>query len=312
MYQVKHVETFGDWKSLVSGAFVPLHSEPVRPGRFAGSISGNQLGHVGVMEVAATAHAVRRTEELVVAGDEPHFKLNLQLSGHGLLLQDGRETLLRPGELAIYDTQKPYTLLFEEDFRTLVLMFPQHQLGLPIAEVGELTAVGIGVQHQVGKAIAPFLAQLAGMLPQLQGPVGHRLAANAVDLLSTLLASELHERSQLTEGVQGRQMSTIQSHIDANLNDPELSPGSIAVAHYMSLRSLHKIFADSGHTVAEWIRSRRLEQCCRDLTDPFQRQVPVGAVGARWGLPDAAHFSRVFRAAYGCSPSAFRAQNQLS
>lgn len=312
MYQVQHVDSFGAWKSLVSNAFVPLHSEPVRQGKFSGSIAGNQLGPVGVMEVAATAHAVRRTEGLVEAGDQPHFKLNLQLSGHGLLLQDGRETLLRPGELAIYDTQRPYTLLFEEDFRTLVLMFPQKHLGLPVAEVGELTAVGIGTQHPVGRAIAPFLSQLAGMLPQLQGPVGHRLAANAVDLLSTLLASELHERDEHADGAASRQLRQIQSHIDANLADPNLCPGLIAAAHYMSVRSLHKIFADSGHTVAEWIRTRRLEQCCRDLADPFQQQVAVGAVGARWGLPDAAHFSRVFRAAYGCSPSVFRAQNHAT
>lgn len=312
MYQLQHVDSFGAWKDLVSGAFVPLHSEPVRPGAFSGSIAGSQLGHVGVMEVSATAHAVHRTEELIAAADAPHFKLNLQLSGHGILLQNGRETLLRPGELAIYDTQQPYTLLFEEDFRTLVLMFPQKQLGLPVAEVGDLTAVRIGSGHPLGRAITPFLAQLAGVLPGLQGPVGHRLAANAVDLLSTLLASELHERDSVIEGFPPRQMLRIQSYIDANLQDPGLCPRVVAEAHYMSLRSLHGIFADSGHTVAEWIRTRRLEHCRRDLADAFQRQVPVGAIGARWGLPDAAHFSRIFRAAYGLSPSAFRGQHQHS
>ncbi|GAA5228310.1 helix-turn-helix domain-containing protein [Paeniglutamicibacter antarcticus] len=312
MYQVQSVDSFGDWKSLVSNAFVPLHSEPVRPGNFAGSIAGTQLGPVGVMEVAATAHVIRRTDDLMASGDEPQFKLNLQLSGHGLLLQEGRETLLRPGELAIYDTQRPYTLLFEKDFRTLVLMFPQKQLGLPVSEVGELTAVGLGAQHPVGRAITPFLSQLAGMLPQLQGPVGHRLAANAVDLLSTLLASELHERDEHLEGEIPRQLRRIQGHIDANLADFELCPRSVAAAHYMSLRSLHMIFEDSGHTVAEWIRTRRLEHCCRDLLDPFQQKVLVGSIGARWGLPDAAHFSRIFRAAYGCSPSAYRVQNSSS
>ena len=137
MYQMQRVDSFEAWKSLVSSAFVPLHSEPVRAGAFAGSIAGSQFGSVGVMQVEATAHAVRRTENQLAAGDAPHFKLNLQLSGHGMLLQDGRETLLRPGELAIYDTQRPYTLMFEEDFKTLVLMFPQHQLGLPVAKVRE-------------------------------------------------------------------------------------------------------------------------------------------------------------------------------
>ncbi|MFJ6417970.1 helix-turn-helix domain-containing protein [Paeniglutamicibacter sp. NPDC091659] len=306
MYQLQHVDSFSAWKELVSGAFVPLLSEPVRPGAFSGAIAGNQLGSVGVMEVAATAHVVRRTEELVAAGDTPYFKLNLQLSGHGMLLQGGRETVLRPGELAIYDTQQPYTLLFEEDFRTLVLMFPHHLLGLPARDVSELTAVGIGSRNQIGCAVAPFLTQIAHMLPQMGGPIGQRLAANAVDILGTLLASELHERNELLDGNQSRQIRQIQAYIEEHLSDSRLSPGAVADAHFMSLRSLHKLFADTGHTVAEWIRTRRLEHCRRDLEDPLQVQVPVGAIGARWGLPDGAHFSRVFRASYGCSPTAFR------
>ena len=258
------------------------------------------------MEVAATAHAVRRTDELVAAGDLPYFKLNLQLSGHGMLLQGGRETILRPGELAIYDTQQPYTLLFEEDFRTLVLMFPHHLLGLPAGDISELTAVGIGVRNQIGTAVAPFLTRIAHMLPQMGGPIGHRLAVNAVDVLGTMLASELHDRNELVDGSQWRQIRQIQAYIEGRLADSNLGPGVVADAHFMSLRSLHKLFAETGHTVAEWIRTRRLEQCRRDLADPLQVQVPVGAIGARWGLPDGAHFSRVFRAAYGCSPTAFR------
>lgn len=309
MYQMQHVDSFGAWKSIVSSAFVPLHSEPVRAGSFAGSIAGNQFGSVGVMEVEATAHAVRRTEDLLAVGDQPHFKLNLQLRGHGMLLQDGRETLLRPGELAIYDTQRPYTLAFEETFKTLVLMFPQHQLGLPVDQVGQMTATAIGTEHPLGRAITPFLGQLACLLPQLRGPVGDRLAANAVDLVGTMLAAELHEQGELAVEGHHRQIRSIQAYIDEHLADPELCPGSIAVSQFVSLRSLHKIFADSGHTVSEWIRTRRLEQCGRDLSDPLQRQVPVGAVGARWGFPDAAHFSRVFRTAYGISPSGFRAQH---
>ncbi|GAA2788117.1 hypothetical protein GCM10010470_23340 [Saccharopolyspora taberi] len=55
-----------------------------------------------------------------------------------------------------------------------------------------------------------------------------------------------------------------------------------------------------------WIRQRRLERCRRDLTNPHLRQRPVHAIAARWGFTDPAHFSRIFRAAYGLSPSDYR------
>ena len=306
MYEVECVESFGAWKSLVSESFVPLHCEQVRPGNFSGRISGAQFGDIGVMEVAANAHSVRRTGDLLDAGDAPQFKLNLQLGGHGLLLQGGRETLLRPGDMAIYDTEKPYTLLFEEDVRTLVLMFPQQLLGLPLGDASEITAVGFGNDNQLGSAVSPFLTQLSQIFPTLDEPMGRRLASNVVDLLGSVVASELHEHTDVLDDGKSRQIRRIQQYIDQHLADVELNPSTIANAHFLSLRSLHSLFAETGHTVSEWIRMRRLERCRRDLADPLQQRVPVGAIGARWGLPDAAHFSRVFRTHYGCSPTAFR------
>ncbi|MBM0279038.1 helix-turn-helix domain-containing protein [Micromonospora tarensis] len=49
-----------------------------------------------------------------------------------------------------------------------------------------------------------------------------------------------------------------------------------------------------------------MSRCRRDLSDPALRNQPVHTIGARWGFPDKAHFSRVFRAAYGSSPQEHR------
>jgi AraC-like DNA-binding protein len=58
--------------------------------------------------------------------------------------------------------------------------------------------------------------------------------------------------------------------------------------------------------VADWIRSRRLERCRRDLLDPALATRTVEAIGERWGLTDAAHFSRVFRRRFGAPPAEYR------
>lgn len=73
------------------------------------------------------------------------------------------------------------------------------------------------------------------------------------------------------------------------------------------MRQLHKLFETHESTVADWIRRRRLERCARDLLDPALAAEPVGAIGARWGLVNPAHFSRLFRATYDVPPSAYRA-----
>ena len=91
-----------------------------------------------------------------------------------------------------------------------------------------------------------------------------------------------------------------------HLADPALSPRSIAAAHFVSVRLLHRLFESEQSTVADLIRRRRLERCHQDLLDPSQLEVPVAALGARWGFTSAAHFGRLFQTAYGVPPATFR------
>ncbi|GGC78036.1 AraC family transcriptional regulator [Tersicoccus solisilvae] len=306
MYEIQHADSFAAWRSLISSSFVPLETERVQPGPFSGRLGGRVLRDVGLTRVEAGPHTVRRTPALAAAAPSSSYKLNLQLNGHGLLLQDGRETVLRPGDLAIYDTRRPYTLTFDGDFETLVLMFPHRLLGLAAEDVRQVTAVRMDAGQRLGRAVAPFLNQIAAMLPELEGPVGERLALNVVDLVGTVLTDEFYSRAGQGMDENARAVRRVQQYIDVHLPDPALDPGAVAAAHFMSIRTLHKLFATTGHTVAGWIRERRLEHCRRDLADPLHADVPVGAIGARWGLPDASHFSRLFRAAYGVSPAQYR------
>jgi AraC-like DNA-binding protein len=85
-----------------------------------------------------------------------------------------------------------------------------------------------------------------------------------------------------------------------------LSPGSIAASHHISLRLLHKLFEEQGTSVGRWIRERRLERCRRDLLDPALDDMPASAIAFTWGFADAAHFTRVFREAYGHPPGEYR------
>jgi AraC-like DNA-binding protein len=86
------------------------------------------------------------------------------------------------------------------------------------------------------------------------------------------------------------------------------APDAIAAAHHISLRYLHKLFQQDGHTIAGWIRERRLEQCRRDLANPQLAARPIHPIAARWGFTSPAHFSQAFRSAHGLSPRQYRQQ----
>src|SRR2546430_5314281 len=175
-------QEFHEFRHAVSSSYVPLRVTSDAPGRFCGCIRALDLDQLRVSEVTARTHVVERTPELIARGGRQYFKLSLQLSGTGLLAQSGREALLLPGDIAIYDTERPYTLVFDDDFRMLVLMFPQTCLDLPADYVRQLTAVRFeGGGTGVAGIIEPFLRRMADGMDALTGPTRPRLGPNALD-----------------------------------------------------------------------------------------------------------------------------------
>lgn len=294
------------FRSSVSESFVPLQVTSPLADSFRGMIKAASIDEVHVTDVRATEHVVERTPELIGRADKSYFKLSLMLSGTGLLIQDDREAVLQPGDLAVYDTNRPYSLVFGAEFRTMVVMFPKHLVALPPEMMAQLTAVRISGHEGLGAMIVPYLTQLAGNLEQLSGATGARLTQSAMDLVTTLFTHEL-DLDTTSNDPHRALMQRIHAHIDRNLASADLNPTSIAAAHFISTRHLHGLFQEQGTSVSTWIRIRRLERCRRDLVNPLFADRPVSAIAARWGFVDAAHFSRTFKAAYEVSPSEFRA-----
>jgi len=290
------------WQEVVSQSLVPLEARPHEDADFYGALRAAYVGAVQVSVVATGPHSALRTRRLI-GSDAPDFvKVSLQLEGRCMLSQGDRQAELRPGDLAVYVTRRPYTLDLDLANRSLVLMFPRAMLGLPERDLARATAIAISCQDGLGAVVRPFLYGLARQVGELESVGTPRLGVNVVGLLDTLLA----ERAGVDRPPQedGRELLTrrILAYMDQRLADLELGPDQIAAAHRISRRYLYNLLAEHGYTVSGWIRERRLARCLRDLTDPALYHLPVGVIVGRWGFPDPAHFSHAFKAAYDISP----------
>ena len=87
-------------------------------------------------------------------------------------------------------------------------------------------------------------------------------------------------------------LAQLKAHILANLADPDLTVARVAAANYMSPRTIQAIFASEGESVAAWIRARRMERACRELTDPTFAHLTVNAISSRVGYRSSSHFGR--------------------
>ena len=98
----------------------------------------------------------------------------------------------------------------------------------------------------------------------------------------------------------------IKAHVRANLRDPGLSVGRIAEGLRLSTSTLHRAFAGESVSITDWIWSQRLEGVRAELCDPGMRTRSISELAFSWGFNDAAHFSRAFKARYGCTPRELR------
>ncbi|HEY7489362.1 MAG TPA: helix-turn-helix domain-containing protein [Streptosporangiaceae bacterium] len=296
------------WKSVVCDTLGPLdmRADPDVPLR--GEIGAGRLGPVVVGTVrTATPHSVHRTAGLIRNDGRELYRVVLIMSGSVLLRQGDRTARLRRGEFAIYDFNRPYELRYEAAVRLAVFGFPHEMLALPADPVAQLAAVPIVTDEGTGAIAAPLLRRVALDLETYQPASASRLSSVVMNVVTATVA----ERVELTGSlpVEERQRTLllrIHEFVEQHLGEIDLGPAVVAAAHHISVRHLHRLFERQHTTVAAWIRHRRLERCRADLADPALVALPVSAVACRWGLPDSAQFSRMFRRTYGASPAEYR------
>ncbi|HEY3725953.1 MAG TPA: helix-turn-helix domain-containing protein [Solirubrobacteraceae bacterium] len=295
------------WASASCQAYHPLQIRADGTGSFAARMWGNRLASIALFRVAASPNVMRRTRKDIAAGDDETLHFSLVL--HGILhgAQQDRSSVLGPGDMTTYDTSQPTVFQAPEDFDLLVLKLPKAILGRDVTnKLSRLTAVRIAGGSGLPRLAARFFCgTAAGLADGSIDQADANLAEHVIDLVRRLYL-DLEAAPGNHPRCRGDLYLQAKAYIQAHLGDPDLDPERVARACFVSTRYLHRVFADEDRTVAEWIRSERLEHCRRNLLDPGLSHQPISAIATRWGLPNASHFSRLFHRAYGCSPRDFR------
>ncbi|ETK31780.1 hypothetical protein MPTA5024_33365 [Microbispora sp. ATCC PTA-5024] len=303
-------ERFDHWVEHVSQLIEPLEVSCGDPARFRGQVSAMDLGAVRVCHHSLSGCAVRRTRSGILRSDPEMLHLIHVQQGRAVLTQDHRGAELPPSGLALSQTSRPYELLVPEGREpavALMVTFPRALLPLPARRVDRLTAVPLSGRDHIGALLSAFLTALTADTAAYRAPDAVRLGTVLLDLVTALLAHRLDAGAPLPPDSERQALLLrIQGYIQRHLADPGLSPGTIAAAHNISVRTLHRLFESQELTVAATIRAGRLERCRRDLSDPSLARRPIHLTAGRWGFPDAATFTRTFRAAYGQSPLEYR------
>lgn len=293
------------WDSVVR---VEIQQQP-DPARIRVKARIADLGALNICSVRANATTIERTSGLAADPTDQHLFVGLQLSGTSIVVQGDREAVLRPGDLAVYDTRRPYTLLNDHGIHQHYFRVPIGALELPSRALEGVTAVRLDGRRPMARATAGYLSHLADSVADLSAAEAAQAAAPTVGLVRALLTAQLNESPLHREHLDDSLETRVLEYIRVHLADQGLSARRIAAAHHISVRHLYRLMGKSGIVLGDWIRERRLERCRDELADPASRTT-ITEVAHRWGFSDPSQFGRSFKRAYSMTPREWMRMNR--
>jgi AraC-like DNA-binding protein len=265
------------------------------------------LGALRISSIRSNVTRVERTPRLAHDDLAPSLLLGLQVSGSGLVVQDDREAVVRPGDLVVYRSTSPYKLVDADGYRQHQLRMPLDKLALPRDVVRQVTATRLIPGHPVADVAMMYFRRLAGRARAFADAGADAVSQPSMELVRAVISTHLDASSTTAkESMQATLQLRIMEYLRAQLGDPNLNAGQIAADHHISVRHLYNVLAAGGISLGEWIRSHRLEACRDELGRGLSQNVTIASVAQRWGFRDASSFGRLFRSAYGVSPREWR------
>lgn len=294
------------WLQATNSLFPPTRlSRPSFEG-FYGRVGSLQLGEVMLADIASTSLDVVRTEAEIRASDDRWYELTIQIEGECAFEQGGRDLVTRPRDMVLYDSRRPYRMRFSGPHRQISLKVPRAALRERAPCVDRMIARPLDASRLPGRFILDLSMGLCERPGEIPPSLAGRLEAHVLELLATALVGA--EAGSLSAGSLA-QVERIKAHVLSRLDDPELSPRSVAAALNLSLRRLYELFEAEEQPLARFIQTQRLDRIRRNLADPLQQGVPVTTLALDGGFKDFSHFSRAFRRQYGISPGQYRSRS---
>ncbi len=232
----------------------------------------------------------------------------LLLEEHAVLRTEEGAASAEPGSLVLLPRGGSWQIAFPQSLRVVALSIRARALR------GRRTALR---HDESARVVAP--AGLGAVLAATLRSAGESLdqvteadwAAVELSVAELFLAAALPPSPAAGEAQSSGAQALIARlcrTIERRLDDPELSPASVAQAEGISERYLQKLFEGTGDSFSHYVRERRLQRTAADLASPGHAAQTVSEIAFRCGFNDAAHFSRMFRARFGLSPREFRQQ----
>lgn len=292
------------WSEIISQAYFPLELEFKDPAHFQGRLNHRAFGQVALSRLTSDPVSYTRRGRHIREGLAEDYLITIPRSAPVEFRQLGRDVRCDPGGFIIERGDEPYRFSYSQPNDLFVLKVSKAELSTRVANPDRLCAQVFDATRGTAQLFASMvdLAQTSDSALDVasQDALGRQL----LEFLALAVGTGSADEADVTSAVRTAHLARIDIFIRDNIKAADLSPERIASSCGISKRYLHDLFRSANKTVAQQVREYRLIAAQRDLSSMTQDS--LAAVAYRYEFSDQAQFSRLFKAKFGITPSAFR------
>ena len=283
-------ERFERWRATTS-AYQVRQKEGT--GVFSAVADAWMLDDLLVAHTRMSGAHFERPAEMVKADGVDRYAFILLKQGTWTGEAEGRLLTAGSGQVVGFDFTRPlYAAGGDGDTITISIARRAFDAVVP----STLNLHGTVLGGTMGRLVAAHLLSLVDELPDMKLCDAPAAAKATIGLIASCFATatEMREPAALS-AVRHR----VRRFIDLNLTADDLTPDRICRELNLSRSTLYRALRPSG--VAAYVRTRRLEATHVLFNDPTEAR-GIATIAYNFGFVSEAHFSRAFRAQFGCSP----------
>lgn len=232
----------------------------------------------------------------------------LVTEGYSRIVQGGRETETRVGEMSLLDTASPFTVMIPEGATHLVLEMPRAELEARIGSVESVTGRRFTTRSTEVALTAGYMRKLLANPPSQDADLLPAVERQTLDLFALAFSDGSSDVVKRLSSPASVTRLRLHHAIDFSVGEGHLSCEDVANMAGISTRYANMLLAQEGMSLERLLMRKRLERSREMLADPGNLHRLIGEIARAAGFDSASHFARSFKSAYGMTARDFRYQ----
>lgn len=293
------------WRTALTETFAPVDPVNYKPEGFDVRLETANLGDLEVSHLVGVEQGIRRLRHLIKPSDADMFVAMVQVGGSIGYEHGGREASGLVKSVTLFDMSQEYGTMMHGSLSIIDVTIPRKRVEALFGSTRHLAGLSLDRADPMTHLITEFFRNQMQIAEQLSAEGASRLGTIGADLLATAFLERMgRSPGHATSG--NAAMVRAKAFIRAHLGDQALSPEMVAASQNLSLRRMQELFATECLSISDYIWDQRLLRAKAMLESQAMVRISITNIAYAVGFVSLPHFSRRFRARFGCSPNEAR------